>query len=767
VIGYSLFAGAGGLELGLEQAGINVAVSTDIDHFSELTHNHNWPRKPFLRSDIRQLNSAKLLELASGMTPDIVFGGPPCQGFSTLGDKLSADPRNTLFDQFARIVDELNPPMFLLENVKSLVTMYGGQYREYIIQTFARMGFTMYESVLDAADYGVPQFRRRVFFFGTRLPNYFCFPPATHGLGDGLEHYETAGNWILDLVDSGPEIPNHIPLRHSEKVIARYRLIPEGGSLPPPTELPEELRRANFGNTYKRLDRNKPSLTLVPGNNAFPVHPILNRSLTPREAARLQGFPDSFIFEGDRRHQCILVGNAVPPPLAKAIGNFIIAHNKGDIPQKLATKPVEDGYSINTASKPFRRRVIPAIGDAVKLSNGFIDLFSGAGGLTIGFARAGWEPLLCIDIDSNVASTHKHNFPSVPFIQLDLAGGDGIKKVLSQFPPGQIGVVVGGPPCQGFSVFGKRRFVNTRGYNPHTDPRNALVYAFLNVVRSLQPRWFLMENVAGIENFDSGFFLKSLVNEFISIGYTTIESRVLNAADYGVPQLRKRMLLVGNRTGHVIPWPKRKYFMNPKDWQNRYRTVGEVIADLADDASYSRYTCHVPMKHKPLVVERFKYIREGEKLDVDALPEYLRTGYRTEHVANYSHVYRRLHRDEPSITIVPGHNALPIHPWLDRALTVREAARIQTFPDDIIFKGSRQNQCIQVGNAFPPTLAELVANNIRKAEVNGWFPGKVPPSAYYALIEKPGIESLASHQMVLKEMVAESDINHVLSSVEP
>ena len=116
------------------------------------------------------------------------------------------------------------------------------------------------------------------------------------------------------------EVPNHLILNHSEKVVSRYRLIPEGGRLPPPHQLPPDIRRKNFGNTYKRLDRNRPSLTMVPGNNAFPVHPTLHRSLTPREAARLQTFPDNFIFEGDRRRQCILVGSAVPPKLAQTLG---------------------------------------------------------------------------------------------------------------------------------------------------------------------------------------------------------------------------------------------------------------------------------------------------------------------------------------------------------------------------------------------------------------------------------------------------------------
>jgi DNA (cytosine-5)-methyltransferase 1 len=120
------------------------------------------------------------------------------------------------------------------------------------------------------------------------------------------------------------------------------------------------------------------------------------------------------------------------------------------------------------------------------------------------------------------------------------------------------------------------------------------------------------------------------------------------------------------------------------------------------------------MRHKPLLVERYKYIPEGGRLDVEALPSELKKGYRTDKVKNYSHIFKRLHRNQPSLTMVPGHNAFPIHPWLNRALTVREAARIQTFPDDMLFLGSRQEQCIQVGNAFPPLLAEVLGNNIKK-----------------------------------------------------
>lgn len=525
------------------------------------------------------------------------------------------------------------------------------------------------------------------------------------------------------MVYKGTKVPNHIPLDHSERVIARYKLIPEGGRLPPPEELPVEIRRANFGNTYKRLHRQKPSLTMVPGNNAFPVHPTLNRSLTPREAARLQTFPDDHIFTGDRRSQCILVGNAVPPRLAEAIAKSVLEHARHEAISEVLFK-----------AAPAMK--IENLIRVQKKQSGFIDLFCGAGGFTIGLERAGWVPLLGVDINPHAAATHRLNFPHTSHETVDLADDKIRSKLADQFVGKDIALVAGGPPCQGFSMFGRRRFVNTRGYAPDGDPRNKLVFAFVEFVKRVQPRWFLMENVPGLANLDDGAFLNSLLEEFRIAGYKNSEARILNAADYGVPQLRRRLIIIGNKTGHIIPWPKRKFFADPKEWQDAHRGVGEVITDLSTEKSYDRVSCHVPMKHKPLLVERYKYIPEGGRLDIASLPDHLKSGYRTKEVKNYSHVFKRLHRDKPSMTMVPGHNAFPIHPWLNRALTVREAARIQTFPDTVEFTGPRQEQCIQVGNAFPPLLAEIIGNNIRKAEANGWYPNQVPASAYYTLIER-------------------------------
>lgn len=727
-----LFVGGGGLDLGFRQAGFRLLAASDNEPAAQATHQANWPDVPFILEDVRTLSLARIAEATKGHRPDVIIGGPPCQGFSTLGDRVSADPRNDLVNAFIRIIDGLRPQAVVIENVRAIATEYKGRYRDYILERLSDIGYHSNFAILNAADYGVPQLRRRAIFVAFADPRVtYDYPEPTHG--PGKLTYATVGNAIMDLSSLGDEVANHSALRHSEKVVERYQLIPEGGAIPPADQLPEHIRRKNFGSTYKRLHRDSPSLTIVPGNNALPVHPTLNRSLTPREAARIQTFPDDYVFVGDRRRQCILVGNAVPPLLGRVLAKSIwdkIHPFKGAMAK------------IGTIERKGRPKAIKLTARAdlhlptveAKNAPGFVDLFSGAGGFKIGFGKAGLRPMLCADINNTMYQTHMHNYPKVPFVLGDVGlpeVQDEIVNAVGEEPF----VVVGGPPCQGFSVFGKRRLAARLGLNARDDPRNRLVFSFVDCVGRLNPRWVVMENVAGFASLDDGWFVEQVVLELRKLGYTTVEHRILDTADYGVPQRRRRFVLIANRTGHVIPWPKRKFFESPEDWQKPYRTVGEAISDLADDGSYSSHTNHVPMNHKPLQVERYKRIPEGGKLDVDALPADLQKGYRTDVVKNFSHVFKRLHRNKPSLTLVPGHNAFPIHPWLNRALTVREAARLQTFPDEVELKGSREAQCIQVGNAFPPMLAELIANNLLKAESNGWMPGMVPKLARYSLIE--------------------------------
>lgn len=728
-----LFVGAGGLDLGFRQAGFKLLAASDFEPQAESTHQLNWPGVPFILEDVRKLTVDRIAEATQGRRPDVVIGGPPCQGFSTLGSRLSADPRNDLVDAFIRIIDGLRPQAVVIENVRAIATEYNGRYRDYILARLKEVGYRVDFAVLNAADFGVPQLRRRAFFVGFADPRVqYAFPEPTHG--PGLMPYETVGKAIMDLAKRGEEVPNHLVLKHSEKVVARYKLIKEGGMLPKASELPEEIRRENFGSTYKRLHRKMPALTIVPGNNALPVHPTLHRSLTPREAARIQSFPDDYVFTGDRRRQCILVGNAVPPLLAK-----VVAQSVWDriLPLKGAMAELRHARDQLVPKQPAvpRRASLHLTAHIAEDAPGFVDLFSGAGGFKIGFARAGLRPLVCADNNKKVHATHEHNYPNVPFVLGDLGLPEVQQAVVDAVGGRELFVVVGGPPCQGFSMFGKRRMAQGLGLDPRADPRNRLVFSYVDTVAKLKPRWVVMENVAGFASLDGGWFVEQVVLELKRIGYANVEYRVVDAADYGVPQHRKRFVLIANRTGHVIPWPKRKFFESPEDWQKPFRTVGEAIGDLADEASYRRLTCHVPMNHKPLQVERYKRIPEGGKLDIEALPPELRKGYRTDEVKNFSHVFKRLHRNKPATTMVPGHNAFPIHPWLPRSLTVREAARIQTFPDEIEFIGAREDQCIQVGNAFPPMLAELIANNLMRAESGGWMPGSVPKLARYSLVE--------------------------------
>jgi len=321
-----LFSGVGGFQIGFEKVGFNVLLSTDIDDHCELAHKKNRPNVPFLKIDIHDLDEDLIRQyVPENINIDVLVGGPPCQGFSTIGKRISSDPkkrnekdpRNTLFKEYIRVLKYLKPKVFLMENVQGLLTREKGKIFKEIKKTFAETGYDFNYVVLNAADYGVPQIRNRVFFYGNRIGIKLEPPVPICGEGIGVP-YKTVGEAIGDLAElSDDESINHVALNHGEINIRRYALIPEGGRLPE-DNLPPELYRKNFGNTFKRLHRDKPSLTMVPGHNAFPIHPWLNRSLTVREAARIQTFPDDYIFVGPRQKQCMQVGNAVPPLLAEA-----------------------------------------------------------------------------------------------------------------------------------------------------------------------------------------------------------------------------------------------------------------------------------------------------------------------------------------------------------------------------------------------------------------------------------------------------------------
>ena len=318
-----LFCGSGGFTLGFLKEKYNVELAADIDPYCEKVYQKNLPKIKFVLSDLSKLNK----NIFEGLKPDIVVGGPPCQGFSTIGARISSvekkrkkkDIRNNLVFSFIEHVNYLNPKIFLMENVSGILTRENGNIFSELKKKIKNYGYRFEVFNLDAVNYGVPQYRKRVFIIGTKFDKYeISKPNITHGDSLFLEKENTVNSVIKDLAKIKIDVTmNHVPLKHKPKNLKRYSLIPEGGRLPE-NKLSKELFRKNFGNTFKRLHRNKPSLTMVPGHNAFPIHPWLDRSLTVREAARIQTYPDNFIFIGPRHEQCIQVGNSVPVKLAQS-----------------------------------------------------------------------------------------------------------------------------------------------------------------------------------------------------------------------------------------------------------------------------------------------------------------------------------------------------------------------------------------------------------------------------------------------------------------
>ena len=728
----SLFSGAGGLDLGFLEKGFVGLLASDIMPQAKQTFTHNHPNIPFLLKDICSVDSSEIKSLIGSKTVDVILGGPPCQGYSNMGNKNSADPRNLFFENYVRLVADIQPKCFVFENVKGLITMFEGRYFKQVVLAFLKIGYNLHFSLVDSSLYGVPQKRERVIIIGTRSNAPFFFPPHSSTSVGSLKAYSNVGDAINDLENKGEEIPNHIALSHSDKVIRRYQLIPEGGKLPKPEDMPQDIRRKNFGTTYVRLHRQKLSPTIVPGNNALPVHPVLNRSLTPREAARLQTFPDKFIFMGDRRSQCIQIGNAVPPLLSAKIAEAVINYLDGNPLCGIAPERsfyVQDSEVIKSDFKNSKSK-------SSRASMKFADLFCGVGGFSQGLKQAGLECTLAVDFNEFALKAYQENL-SHPTKLLDLSTSENQEEVARIIRESNTDLIVGGPPCQGFSIFGNRRFVNTKSHDLTKDKRNDLVFAYAYIVVQSKVKWFIMENVPGILSAHNGEYVKSITEYFSANGYRT-EFRIINAADYGAPQLRKRFILIGTSTDLTIPFPKPKFFESPASWQKPYRTVGQVITDLSDSSTYTKYPNHIPPKHSETVKERFSYIPEGKKMDASILPEHLKLGTKTgKPVSNFSHVFMRLHRDKPSCTIVPGHNALPVHPFLNRTLTIREAARIQTFPDNFVFVGPIINQCLQVGNAFPPIVAQTFAERLRTVVNMGLKASSSSSIANYSMLDHP------------------------------
>ncbi len=356
-----LFAGAGGLSCGLEMAGLRCLLGVDFNKDAMKTFAANHKDAQAWCGDISLLTAPKLKKILDGRTIHLVVGGPPCQGFSTVGIGNPDDQRNKLFLQFVRIVRLTKPLYILLENVTGLLAKKNEETLKAIFEQFQKLGYNMNVKALCSENYGVPERRRRTIILGSRINDVVVFPQPSHNIliGKNFIPPVSVGEAFQKLTSKSNAILNHDIVKASIKNdldLQRLSHIPEGCGiryekdekvLPASLRLGidwENLRENRFRQCkYQRLDRKKPSPTIMTNGSTY-FHPTENRCLTVREGAALQSFPNDFRFEGNVTSQWRQVGNAVPPLMAKALGKVILQMLKDA--EKTKRRPIKVSSSI-------------------------------------------------------------------------------------------------------------------------------------------------------------------------------------------------------------------------------------------------------------------------------------------------------------------------------------------------------------------------------------------------------------------------------------
>lgn len=320
----------------------------------------------------------------------------------------------------------------------------------------------------------------------------------------------------------------------------------------------------------------------------------------------------------------------------------------------------------------------------------YVELFSGAGGMSLGFDQAGFQNVFSVEFDKVISETYAYNFPDHHLIVSDVK--DISNQQIIELVNGQVvDVVIGGPPCQGFSLAGKngRTFVN--------DERNYLFKEFVRFVSVIKPKMFVMENVARMASHNQGKTIQEIVREFEKLGYD-VQYKILQAADYEVPQKRQRIFVVGT-TGQKFNYPLAK---------EQKISVEMAIGNLPplESGESSDIPNHIAMKHTKQMLEKMSYVSDGGNRD--EIPEEIRPK------SGDIRKYIRYNSSEPSVTVT-GDMRKIFHYQQNRALTGRELARLQSFPDDFIFQGKSISIQQQIGNAVPPKLSYAVAMEVKKS----------------------------------------------------
>lgn len=358
-----------------------------------------------------------------------------------------------------------------------------------------------------------------------------------------------------------------------------------------------------------------------------------------------------------------------------------------------------------------------------------VDLFCGAGGLSLGFEEAGYQVLAGCDIVETFGRTFEANHDGAKFIHASVSElKDGVLLKHIGLERGQLDVLVGGPPCQAYSVYNHRRGMD--------DPRSQLFKHYLEVVRDVQPAWLVMENVTGILSIEKGALVERIKSSIRDLGYEDVDHFVLRAEEYGVPQERRRVVFIANRLGIPVEKPE-AIATKPEEFVTVWDAIGDLPAihfdePVFDPMSYAspptndfqlrvrgnltKVSDHRSPKLGKANQERLRHIPEGgswRDIPFDLLPNGMKKAKRSDHTKRYG----RPRKDGLSCTILTKcdiHWGAYIHPVQNRPFSVREAARLQSFPDRFKFCGSMTEQFVQIGNAVPPALAFQIANGIKQ-----------------------------------------------------
>lgn len=348
-----LFCGCGGLSLGFQMAGMQAIAGIDFKEAAIKTYQNYFINSQGICADISQMDEKEIKEKLGNLSDiDIIIGGPPCQGFSNANKNYVEldDPRNKLFFEFVKFVDMASPKVVVMENVPQIITKNEGYAKKRITEIFTGRGYSVTNAILDASEFGVPQKRLRNFFFIVKEKEFDVSkiqkvserPTVKDAIGE-LYQFENVHEDERTIVEKpsceyqkylrsvDAYVPNHDIHYPAEIQQKRISYVPQGGNW---RDVPEELwqtsrttttnRKNRHSSAYKRLKEDDVSVTIDAGNqHSNYYHPIYNRIPTVREAARIQSFPDEFVFYGTMTEQYLQVGNAVPPLLAKKIAEAI------------------------------------------------------------------------------------------------------------------------------------------------------------------------------------------------------------------------------------------------------------------------------------------------------------------------------------------------------------------------------------------------------------------------------------------------------------